>query len=232
MSGTSNGHPIGVHIGYCPCIHNIWINCSTTSMEKCSFTLHSKSSGNFTTCTYRLLWKKKVLLYMSQDDTTGTVLYLLRGSVKDQTMWVILMRHLLEKRLTYGESQNARTGRGQGFTRDLTSSIPLVRSVVSSWCFLTYSQFLTYFAVDSSSVQWLVIPYCDHWDGIHCCLTVYLPFCYWVWKWTIRYLCNEHKNIKLSPAHGYLCMPKASEQYEQKQPNGHSTLCKIKYYLK
>ena len=72
---------------------------------------------------------------MSQDDTTGTVLYLLQSSVKDQTMWVILMSHLLEKRLTYGESQNARTGRGQGFTGDLTSSIPLVRSVVSSWCF-------------------------------------------------------------------------------------------------
>lgn len=64
MSGTSNGHPIGVHIGYCPCIHNTWINCSTTSMEKCSFTLHSKSNGNFTTCTYRLLWKKKsVVVY-------------------------------------------------------------------------------------------------------------------------------------------------------------------------
>lgn len=139
MSGTSNGHPIGVHICYCPCIHNTWIHCSTTSMEKCSYTQPSPFIASpMGTSPHELTGyfeKKKVLLYMSQDDTTGTVLYLLRGSVKDQTMWVILMRHLLEKRLTYGESQNARTGRGQGFTGDLTSSIPLVRSVVSSWCF-------------------------------------------------------------------------------------------------
>ena len=176
--------------------------------------------------------KKKVLLYMSQDDTTGTVLYLLRGSVKDQTMWVILMRHLLEKGLLMVSHRMHVRGEDKDLQGISQAQYHWWGLLSAAGAFLTYSQFLTYFAVDSSSVQWLVIPYCDHWDGIHCCLTVYLPFCYWVWKWTIRYLCNEHKNIKLSPAHGYLCMPKASEQHEQKQPNGHSTLCKIKYYLK
>ena len=83
--------PIGVHIGYCHCIHNTWINCSTTTMEKCSFTASPVGTSPHVLTGY--FEKQKVLLYMSQDDTTGTVLYLLRGSVKDQTMWVILMSH-------------------------------------------------------------------------------------------------------------------------------------------
>ena len=137
-------HPIGVHIGYCHCIHNTWINCSTTSMEKCSFTASPVGTSPHVLTGY--FEKQKVLLYMSQDDTTGTVLYLFRGSVKDQTMWVILMSHLLEKRLTYGESQNAHTGWGQGFTGDLTSSIPLVRYVVvRSWCFFDILSILNLF---------------------------------------------------------------------------------------
>ena len=97
--------------------------------------------------------------------------------------------------------------------------------------FLTYSQFWTYFAVDSSSVQWLVIPYCDQWDGIHCCLSTY-PFATESENEPYTTCVMSIRILKLSPAHGYLCMPKASEQHEQKQPNGHSTLCKIKYYLK
>lgn len=34
----------------------------------------------------------------------------------------------------------------------------------------------------------------------HSLLSIYLPFCYRVWKWTIHYLCNEHKNIKTVPS--------------------------------
>ena len=47
MFGRSNGQPIGVHIGYCHGVHNMWIKLLFT--KKCSyttFTPHSKSSGD------------------------------------------------------------------------------------------------------------------------------------------------------------------------------------------
>ena len=53
---------------------------------------------------------------------------------RNQTMYVTLTSHLLEKVFTYGQLQDAGTGQGQGFTRHPTSSTPLMRSVVSAQC--------------------------------------------------------------------------------------------------
>lgn len=139
--------------------------------------LHSKSSGNFTTCTYRLLWKtKSVVVYepgwhywdstllaprLSQgSDNVGHPNESLAGE-KAYLWWVTECTYRARTRI-YGGSHKFNT-------------IGEIRCCQELVLFLTYFQFWTYFAVDSSSVQWLVIPYCDQWDGIHCCLSTY-PF--------------------------------------------------------
>ena len=84
MSRRSNGHPIGVHISYCHDVNNLCIKpLFTIKHEKVS--LHQLyPSQQVQDSPHKLAgFFKYVLLYMSEENTTGTVLYLLCGSVKE-----------------------------------------------------------------------------------------------------------------------------------------------------
>lgn len=133
MSRRSNGHPIGVRISYCHDVNNLcikplftikhekvslYINFTPHSKSRIHHTLHLQASLNMYSC----IWARKTLL--GQYSTCSV------AQSRNQTIYVTLTSHLLEKVFTYGQLQDA--GTGQGFTWHPTSSIPLVKSVVSA----------------------------------------------------------------------------------------------------
>ena len=78
ISRRSNGHPIGVRISYCHDVNNLCIKPLFTIKHK-KVSLHQLYPSQQVQDSPHAL----VLLYMSKENTTGTVLYLLRGSVKE-----------------------------------------------------------------------------------------------------------------------------------------------------
>ena len=134
MSRRSNGHPIGVRISYYHDVNNLCIKpLFTIKHEKVSlyinFIPHSKSRIHHTHLQaslnmYCCIWARKTLL--GQYSTCSM------AQSRNQIMYVTLTSHLLEKVFTYGQLQDAGTGQGRGFTQHPTSSIPLVKSVVSA----------------------------------------------------------------------------------------------------